>query len=265
MRSFPPGFSDELSKEIAYFKFLFTFEWNTTKYWTDCDEDIYCNSIWYRSRDIKFNLVQLTSNPKVDSITVEIDDVDRTITTIILSESIKDKPASIYAVALDKNLQVLGTPVLIFFGYCDAARRPRSSGRFGIKIYNDMIKWKRKTPRLLCSPTCQWEFKKGPDKVFGTDSNTYTCILDHVAHTVNKPVIGGSWATYWQLIGSGGLTWYEGDWYLIGTCKYVGGGSWCDYSWERCMALSNQLNFEGLRWILSLQQKEIWWGKSRKQ
>lgn len=34
--------------------------------------------------------------------------------------------------------------------------------------------------------------------VSGSDANNYECILEHTAAVGNKPITGGSWATYWQ-------------------------------------------------------------------
>jgi hypothetical protein len=49
-----------------------------------------------------------------------------------------------------------------------------------------------------------------------------------------------------------------------GECGYAGGETWCDQSWERCCALSNQLNFGGERFINAIMEKEIWWGRTPK-
>jgi hypothetical protein len=45
-------------------------------------------------------------------------------------------------------------------------------------------------------------------------------------------------------------------------CGYVGAETWCDHSWERCIALNNKINFRGLRWLPYLIDKQIWWGRA---
>lgn len=45
------------------------------------------------------------------------------------------------------------------------------------------------------------------------------------------------------------------------TCKYGGIESWCDHSYDRCLALNNALNFGGFRWLPSLVDREIRWGR----
>jgi hypothetical protein len=45
-------------------------------------------------------------------------------------------------------------------------------------------------------------------------------------------------------------------------CQYAGGSSWCDRTYARCIALSNTANFGGYRFLPSLVDKVIWWGRS---
>lgn len=54
-------------------------------------------------------------------------------------------------------------------------------------------------------------------------------------------------------------------WVFKGTeCAYSGGESTCDQTYERCRFLGNTDNFGGDRFINSLMQKEIWWGRTQK-
>ena len=54
-------------------------------------------------------------------------------------------------------------------------------------------------------------------------------------------------------------------WLFKGTeCTYSGDESWCDQSYDRCSELVNTDNFGGFRFLPSLMQKEIWWGRNPK-
>ena len=53
---------------------------------------------------------------------------------------------------------------------------------------------------------------------------------------------------------------FKGDY-----CRYAGGASWCDRSYNRCEALANTDNFGGFRWLAKLEDAEIWWGRERLQ
>jgi len=45
------------------------------------------------------------------------------------------------------------------------------------------------------------------------------------------------------------------------TCRYAGGQTWCDHSWDRCVALANTQYFSGDRWLPSLVDGNIKWGR----
>jgi hypothetical protein len=282
VRALPTELGAEILAGYRFTRHLFKFEWiiggsPATQYWTDCDQDVYYGGIPYLSRDIRFERIN-SSMSGIDNINIEIDDTDQSIKTIILAESIKNKPVYVYLVALGssdplavtQSIEVLGLPYLLFYGFCDEAARPIGSQRFQIEVYNEMIKWKMKTPRYLCSPTCQNEFKKCADKVIGSDTQTYRCISDVVNHALNKPTTGADWDHFWVFdAAGGGVPWVEGVWHLSGTCRYVDGtfpgDDWCDKSWERCLALANTVNFDGCRWLPGIQGKEILWGRNRKK
>ena len=44
-------------------------------------------------------------------------------------------------------------------------------------------------------------------------------------------------------------------------CTYGGDMSWCDQSWERCNTPGNKDNYGGFRFLPSIMEKEIWWGR----
>lgn len=44
-------------------------------------------------------------------------------------------------------------------------------------------------------------------------------------------------------------------------CDYAGGSTWCDRTRARCVILSNSTNYGGFRWLPSIVDKEIWWGR----
>jgi len=46
-------------------------------------------------------------------------------------------------------------------------------------------------------------------------------------------------------------------------CAYAGAETWCDRSYTRCVAVGNQANFGGFRWLPSIIDKELWWGRTR--
>lgn len=63
--------------------------------------------------------------------------------------------------------------------------------------------------------------------VTGTDANSYYCILNHTAAAANKPITGGSYATYWTLStsSSDAETWADGTEYFTDKF-YLSGFNW---------------------------------------
>lgn len=52
-------------------------------------------------------------------------------------------------------------------------------------------------------------------------------------------------------------------WEFKGTeCGYSGDMTWCDQSYEQCVALINTDNFGGFRFLPDIMEKEVWWGRS---
>lgn len=46
-------------------------------------------------------------------------------------------------------------------------------------------------------------------------------------------------------------------------CGYSGSETWCDQTYARCQILGNTDNFGGFRWLPSIIDKELWWGRER--
>jgi len=44
-------------------------------------------------------------------------------------------------------------------------------------------------------------------------------------------------------------------------CAYAGAEAFCDRSYARCLAIANIANFGGFRWLPSIEDKEILWGR----
>ena len=61
----------------------------------------------------------------------------------------------------------------------------------------------------------QWSQKTFTASVkrLGTDSETYTCILGHVATNDNKPITGANYTAVWKKTGTGGTAWVKGSTY----------------------------------------------------
>ena len=54
-------------------------------------------------------------------------------------------------------------------------------------------------------------------------------------------------------------------WVFKGTeCGYTGTATWCDRNYARCGELLNTDNYGGFRFLPSIMEREIWWGRQRR-
>lgn len=52
-------------------------------------------------------------------------------------------------------------------------------------------------------------------------------------------------------------------WPFKGTeCGYSGAETWCDQDYPRCLVLGNTDNFGGFRWLPTLTEQKIYWGRT---
>lgn len=203
MKGLPAELTVELVKEYHAISHLFELSFSITYHWTDADIDVYYGGTWWTSKGVSFDSASFSASPKVDNIEFNVDNVDLSVSTLVMAEEVRGKPCTIYRVALDKNMTVLGSTKL-FVGFVDGIEIDGKRGRFS--IYNHFIRWKMSTPRRIHQATCMWTFK-------------------------------GS------------------------QCSYVGAETWCDHSWERCVTLTNKVNFGGFKWLPFLVDKNVWWGR----
>ncbi len=77
-----------------------------------------------------------------------------------------------------------------------------------------------------------------------------------VAITVTSPL--AAWNRTFTTLHTSSCRWRR---FKGGRCGYTGEETWCDRSYARCSELGNTDNFGGFRWLPSLENKEIWWGR----
>ncbi len=157
MRALPPSLSSELAKEAHYLRTLVEISLSTsTLYYTDADMDIYHNGKVYLSRGLAFDVANLSLLPKVDSLSVELDNVQLEMSSVMMNNEVRGRQFTVYRVALDQYLNVLAT-ALLFLGQMD--RISYDHQRCRIEVYNQFIKWQTPTPRRKHITTCAWTFR----------------------------------------------------------------------------------------------------------
>jgi phage-related protein len=130
--------------------------------WTDADKDIYWAGFWWNSHGVKFNQITKGKSGEADSMTMTVNNIDRSFSTLALASDIRGSAFTLYKAWLDSNMDVIGfateaaAPIL-FPGVLDQMEINQLEAR--ITVLSEGIKNKIKTPRRNFSPNCQWVFK----------------------------------------------------------------------------------------------------------
>ena len=182
MLTLPAELLAELMKSVMYVGHLI--EMNLTSrtfYWTDCDQNIYYMN-WYENHPVTYDNITQAGDLEAGTLKLTVSNVDKTFSDLVQVENIQNKPVTIKRVLLDTNLDVIGTPTLIFYGYTDEITIDENKAV--ISVADELIKWQTKCPRRIHEDKCTWFSFKGTE------------------------------------------------------CQYAGVETWCDRSWERCVALT---------------------------
>jgi len=155
VKTLPADLLQEIAKEVSHIAHLIQFSFSTTKYYTDCDQDIYYDGNWYLTKPINFDAAQYSTRPTIEAIKITISNVDRTFSNLVLSEDIRSKEVQLSRIWLDKNLGVIGTASLILIGYVDEITIDKRQAE--IMINDEMIKWKTLVPRRIHENKCTWQ------------------------------------------------------------------------------------------------------------
>lgn len=268
--------------------------------WTDSDQPIRFGGFWYEANGIRFDQAQYSADIKLDSIQLEIQNVDKAFSDLVLSNDMRGNEVRIYRVALDNYLNVIGgmttetdlnTYGLLFVGYMDKIEVDR--GRAKIEVYNHFIKWKMPTPRRIHSPTCYWVFAS-PHGITGStecgwtgyalgyDTGTGAAVVvgdtitglttGHTALVEYVELLTGTWgvdaAGNFYFHTSTGTFQNNEQLRVGGVTRCLANGirtdsTWCDHSYNRCLALANTNNFGGFRFLPDLASKELTWGSNK--
>jgi len=225
----------EINKEDFKFFFLLELQLSSTYRFNDIDINIYHGGELFTPRAFSFDSLSGSANLTVESFDIDIDDTDQVISALLLGEDVRNKIAILY----------FGVVAKTFIE--------------GVK-WGDDAEWDEAT---------QWEAEKYKSSI-------------HIQEFV-RGIVGG-WELYDDNKAKINITnemvlWNKKclrpqssscPWTFTTTgateCGYVFtefGGTWCDQSYERCKVLNNTNHFGGERFLPSVIEKEVWWGRQR--
>ena len=235
MKSFDPAIILELAKEGFSFFLLTTLELAGGTYrHTDADVDLCYGGNKYETKDFVFDKVETSGDMGVDVVSATYNNADLAMGAIVLSEDILGRPFTLSFICVS----VGGGRVLTE----TAAGLLMESGADMLLEPGDTI---------------------GPYSIIGGHSLFYGLVSDWKIEEDKVWIEIQNELVFWSK-----KTLRKCDsscpWEFGGTdCKYAGGATWCNQSYERCQELDNTDNFGGFRFLPDIAEKDIWWGKSK--
>lgn len=204
MKDLSPLIEAALAAEEGKLFWFLDFGFNTSLRYTDCDIDFWYDGNKFESMSFGVSGINYSAKSGVDKVDINIQNVDLTMSAILLNEDVMNKWVKMYIGLLDDDNAIIVQLIEVFRGIVSTWKLSESNAK--ITIVNEFILWKKKTLRKHQS-ACRWPFKSTE-------------------------------------------------------CKYSGSATWCDQGYARCLALGNQDNFGGFRWLPDLMEKEIYWGRT---
>ena len=117
------------------------------------DIDIAVDGQIYTSTEFRVNPISYNLSMAVDKVRLDYANVDLSMSSILLNNSVKKRPCIIYLGAMDGM-----TPVVEAVFYGIVQKWDADEKQAEIQIVNEFIFWNKKTLRLP-SDLCQWPFK----------------------------------------------------------------------------------------------------------
>jgi hypothetical protein len=166
MRNFSSEYAAEVAKEIAAIFWLVECQFTDMYRWTDADIPLYASGGNYLPRPLRINGLEQAPGFAVDRVNLEVSNVDRVLSALLLGENCAGKPIILSCRAVDAVGRAIATQelfrgILIGWGDLDEQRVP-------LRLGSEFMLWSKKALRLP-TPSCPWVFKKTECAYAGTE------------------------------------------------------------------------------------------------
>lgn len=234
MKNYDSAIFASINNEQSALFYLLEMQFADTYYYTDCDIDLVWDNHKYETRGFALGNIQVSSDMAVDSIDVEVDNADLSMSAIVLGEDVSGLPIILSMCTISGDVgattgiiyDTAGTPLRdtadeyitdttgnevkafqpmglqpLFRGYVNNYGLFENKLRLG--VVNELALWNKRTLRPATA-SCPWE-------VNGTE-----CTLT---------------------------------------------GATCNQTYANCLTNDNVANFGGFRFLPSIMETNVWWGR----
>lgn len=228
MRSIPTGILAELAK-TSWTEFTgVSLTINSTEYlYTDADTPVVVGSDRYEPRKFTFQTISYSKANIVSRASLRMENVDEIFTSLFVGSVVQGSEVAIKKIVLPDEKVI----------------RVTEGG--DIRITED---GKIRITESYLTPVAVTTFEGTIDDWNLDESVVDIAIASALQRWSQKTLSNYAPSCRWKV--------FKGT-----ECGYSGSATTCDRSYQRCVDLGNQANFGGFRWLPSIQDKPIWWGK----
>lgn len=161
MITYDPALVAQIASEIASAHWLFEVQFTSaTQRWCDADIALPYGGESFLPRALKIGNIQRSSGFRVDQVTVEVGNVDRALSAILMGEDVVGRTAILRMLALNSARQGIAAGE-VFRGFI-TGWGDLTETSVPLKIGNEFLFWRKKTLRLP-GPACPWVFKESAE------------------------------------------------------------------------------------------------------
>ncbi len=232
MRILQSDISAEFAKEYLRHFFMVQFNFSSTVRYNDTEESIYDGSSnLFTARSFKFTDIAASSGLSVSQLDIEIDDTDQVISSVLLGEDVRNKTVNLY-IGVVSQTDMSG-----------AVWEAGVEWDAGAMWAGDYTKTEILTQEFFRGIVSGWTLLD--------DNKAKITVKNELVLWVKKSLRTQSSSCPWTFKGT--------------ECGYSGPETWCDQSYDRCSSgwLNNAVNFGGFRFLPSIMERELWWGRTQ--
>jgi len=230
MRVLSSDIAQEFQKEYLRHFYMAEFDFSSIYRCNDTEENIYdASNNLYLPRSFKIPDISASSGFSVSELNIEVDDTDQVISSMLLGEDVRN------------------TTIKLFIGVVAQTNIPGAAwglgAQWGLEAIwaGDYVKTEIVTQEFFRGIVGGWTLSE--------DNKAKITVKNEFVLWSKKALRTQSSSCPWTFKGT--------------ECAYAGGQTWCDQSYDRCVELANSNYFGGFRFLPSIMEKEVWWGRTQ--
>lgn len=239
MKSFDSGILAALTSEEASLFYLIEMQFDDNYFYTDCDIDLVWGGDLYRSKGFEVGNISTSATMGVDSVDVSIDNSDLEMSAVVLGEDISGLPVIV------SLCSVLTTP-----GVTSGILRDTTGAPLKDTADVTLTDTTGAGTTAFQPVGIQPLFRGLVNNWDLAESRLRIGLVNELALWNKRTLRPASASCPWAFGGT--------------ECKYTGTGGPCNQSYTSCVSLGNHLNFGGFRFLPSIVETSVWWGREPK-